>query len=648
MLEEKNDSLQNADGNVESILPVAETMEKSEIENAAVADVSNQSAIEAIETSNAEESEDETIKERHNIPMLDYEAMDLDQLANELEKLASVDKIMSVKDHVEHLKTAFLNKYNHLAEEKKDEFHAENPESTEEFRFHLPVKTRFDKSYNQYRDRKSDHFKALEANLNKNLKERLAIIEEIKPLANPDSNIKDNLKIFNELRERWKNAGPIPKDKYNHVWNNYHFHVENFYDFLHMDREARDLEFKHNLEQKQKIIARVEELTHEQDVNKAFRELQDLHRIWKENIGPVSKTHREEIWNQFSSLTKQIHDKREHLFEEIRNAEKNNLTKKQNIVSQIDVLSQEKMTSHSAWQGQVEKVEALRNEFFATGKVPAENNEEIWTAFKTAVRNFNVLKNAFYKEIKKEQQDNLNRKTALLEKAVALQDSEDFDSTTQIMKQIQEEWKTVGHVPRKYSDKIWKEFKDACNHYFERLKAHKSIQSEDEVEAYEKKKAYLETLKDFEFTGDHKTDLENIKTHIEAWKTLGKVAQSKRHIDGKFNKVLDHLFEKLSLSKKESDMMRFANKLDQLTEANDSRKIDSEKIFLQRKIEEVKNEINQLENNILFFTNNKNAKKESTIVQEVRKNIQKHKEQLDILKDKLKQVKNLNQNQSEE
>lgn len=616
-------------------------------ENSPVTEVpqefSGQDAIDAIAETNAEESEDETLKERHEIPMLDYEALSMEELVTELEKLVVIEKVMSVKEHVEQLKSAFLSKYNHFIDEKKEEFIAENPDTTEEFHYHLPLKSKFDTLYNQFREKKNTHFKSLQNNLQTNLEKRLAIVEELKELINPQENIKDTLKHFNELRDRWKNAGPIPKDKYNHVWNNYHFHLENFYDYLHLDREARDLDFKYNLEQKQKIISRVEQLVNEEDINKAFRELQDLHKIWKEDIGPVSKEHRDEIWNRFSDLTKQMHDKREVLFEELRGKETENLSKKKDIIAQIEVLAKEKVNAHSLWQGQVEKVEALRNEFFAIGKVPAEVNEETWSAFKTAVRDFNSLKNSFYKDIKKDQQDNLNKKLSLVERAVALQDSEDFAASTPIMKQIQEEWKQVGHVPRKYSDKIWKDFKDACNHYFERLKAQKNEANSEEIEAFDKKKAYLETLKDFEFTGDHKTDLDAIKVHIENWKAFGKVPFSRKHIDGKFNKVLDGLFEKLSLSKKDSDMMRFANKLDQLSESNDTRKLDNEKIFLMRKIEEVQSEIFQLENNIQFFTNTRNAKKENSIVLEVRKSIEKHREQMEILKDKLKQIRNLNQ-----
>ena len=609
----------------------------------AASEPDNQTAVDAIADTNAEESEDETLKNRHEIPLQDYDTLSLELLVDELKNLVSNEKALSAKEHIEEIKKSFLAKYNHLLEEKKEEFLAENQDSNEEFQYHSPLKTNFDKYYSIYRDAKNTHLKSLQTNLKTNLENRLAIVEELKELINPQENIKDTLKHFNDLRDRWKNAGPIPKDKYNHVWNNFHFHVENFYDYLHLDREARDLDFKHNLEQKQKIILRVEELVNETDVNKAFRELQDLHRIWKEDIGPVSKEHRDEIWNKFSDLTKKMHDKREVLFEKLRGTEIDNLEKKKEIISKIEVLATQKVNAHSQWLSQIEKVEALRSAFFSAGKVPSDVNEETWSGFKTAVRNFNTFKNAFYKDIKKDQNDNLTKKTALVAKAKELQESQDFNATTPIMKQIQEEWKQIGHVPRKYSDKIWKEFKDACNHYFEKLKEQKNEENVEEVDAFNNKKAYLETLREYELTGDHKTDLDAIKLHIETWKNFGKVPFPRRHIEGKFNKILDALFEKLSLSKKDTEMLRFSNRMDHLSESNDTIKLDNEKIFLMRKIEEVKNEIFQLENNIQFFTNTRNAKKENSIVLEVRKNIAVHKETLDVWKEKLKQIRNLKQ-----
>ena len=692
MLEEKNDNLLDADGSLESVSQDSETIvneeqnssetvidaieaqeeviiedtPKDSIENSKsdgefetqpetleainivenVEEVTNAveenvDVISEITNVNAAESEDETV--RNDIPMLDYEAMSMELLVSELEQLSGSEKVMAVKDHVEEIKKSFLAKYHHFIDEKKDEFLAENPDTTEDFHYHLPLKSKFDQIYSQYRDRKNLHFKSLQNNLQTNLENRLAIVEELKNLINPQENIKDTLKQFNELRDRWKVAGAIPKDKYNHVWNNYHFHVENFYDYLHLDREARDIDFKHNLDQKNKIIARVEELVNDTDINKAFRELQDLHKIWKEDIGPVSREHREEVWNKFSELTKQMHDKREVLFESLRGKENENLEKKKEIIARIEALAQEKVNSHNAWLNQVEKVEAARNEFFTAGKVPSEVNEETWASFKNAVRDFNVLKNSFYKDIKKDQSDNLTKKQALVAKAKELQESTDFVATTPLMKQIQEDWKKIGHVPRKFSDSLWTEFRGACNSYFEKLKEQKTEENPEEVAAFENKKAYLETLRGFELIGEHRADLDAIKLHIENWKNFGKVPFPRRHIEGKFNKILDALFEKLSLSKKETDMMRFNNRVGSLSENNDTRKLESEKIFLMRKIEEVQNEIFQLENNIQFFTNTKNAKKENSIVLEVRKNIEKHKESLQEWKDKLKQLRSIKQ-----
>ncbi|MCG2611022.1 DUF349 domain-containing protein [Flavobacterium sp. SM15] len=626
MLEEKNDNLPVADG--------------QEITNEETVQNENLEAIAAIESSNAEESEDESISEAHDIPMLNYEAMSMDELTVELNKLVSNEKMMAIRNHVEEIRKEFMAKYHHFIDEKRDEYSHENNGDTSGFDYHFPLKNKFDSIYNNYKEQKNQHFKQVQNNLKHNLDVRLAIIEELKNLIdNSGDSIQETLKTVNELRDRWKNAGPIPRDKYNHVWNNFHFHIERFYDHLHLDREARDLDFKHNLEQKQRIIVRVEELVNEEDVSKAFRELQSLHKIWKEEIGPVSREHREELWNRFSELTRQLHDKREALFAKAREIEEVNLAKKKEIIDQINAIAKEEVASHNVWQSQIERIEALRAAFMQAGKVPMEVNEETWSSFKDAVRNFNAQKNAFYKDIKKDQQDNLNKKLALVEKAKSLQESDDFNATTPVMKQIQEEWKKIGHVPRKYSDAVWKDFKEACNHYFDRMHAKRNESSAEETEAFDQKKEYLESLKDFQLTGEHKTDLDAIKKHIETWKGLGKVAHNRRHIEGKFNKILDALFDKLSLSKKDAEMAKFNNRLGQLAEG-DERQLQNEQIFIMRKIDEVQNDIFQLENNIQFISN---AKADNPLVKEVNKSIERQKEELKTWKEKLKQIRSLKQ-----
>ncbi|MES2485337.1 MAG: DUF349 domain-containing protein, partial [Bacteroidota bacterium] len=335
----------------------------------------------------------------------------------------------------------------------------------------------------------------------------------------------------------------------------------------------------------------------------------------------------------------------EALFAQNREKEQENLEDKQDIIARINAIASEKITAHGAWQGQIDRVETLRDEFFKAGKVPAEVNEDTWAAFKNAVRNFNSVKNSFYKDIKKDQQTNLNRKLELVEKANALKDSEDFATTTNVMKQIQDEWKTIGHVPRKFSDSVWKDFKAACNHYFDRLHANRNEANKDEIEAFDKKKEYLDNLKEFELSGDHKTDLDAIKKHIENWKTFGRVPQARRHIEGKFNKILDALFEKLSLSKKETDMVRFSNRLGQMADGDDSRSLQNEQLFIMRKVDEIQAEIFQLENNIQFFGKGKG---DNPLVKEVLKNIERHKEELTTWKDKLKQIRTLQKEQREQ
>ncbi len=627
MSEATHDNLHNADG-------------QDQMEQLDGVTIISQSVLEEIDNSNAEESEDDSIKEKHEIPVLDYDAMSMEALTEELEKLVENEKVMAIKDHVEGIRKAFSDKYHHFIDEKKEEFLAQNNEEGLDFEYHFPLKNKFDGIYNAYKASKAKHFKQLQNNLEQNFAVRENLIDELKNLIDSgDSSISDMFKKVNEIRERWKNAGAIPRDKYNILWNNYHFHMERFYDIMHLDKEARDLDLKNNLEQKQLIIAKAKELLNEADVMKAFRELQLLHRVWKEEIGPVDREHREAIWNEFSEITKQMHDKREALYALARGKETENLAIKNEIISQIIALGNEKIDSHSGWQAQIQKMEALREAFFKAGKVPAEVTEETWANFKNAVRSFNANKNVFYKDIKNEQNENLNKKLALVEKAKSLQDSTDFAATTPIMKKIQDDWKKIGHVPRKYSDSVWKDFKDACNAYFDRMHEARNAETSEEVEAFEKKKAFLEELKSFTLTGEHKADLDAIKAHIATWKTFGKVPFNRRHIEGKFNKILDALFEKLSMSKKDTEMMRFSNRLEQLSEGDDRRALEQEQFFIRKKIDEVQSEIFQLENNIQFISSS--SKGENPFIKEVQKSIERHKDDLKLWKEKLQQIKNM-------
>ena len=275
----------------------------------------------------AEDSEDESAGERHEIEKKDYHAMSKEALADELERLLKKEKVQALKEHVEEIRAEFNAKFDEEVEEKKEEFLAEGGNIID-FHYSTPLKKHFNSLYFDYKEKRNKYYQQLKQDLNQNLDKRLEIIEELKGLIDVEENINTTYKHFKDLQDKWKTAGAIPRDKYNTVWNTYHHHVENFYDFLHLNREFRDLDFKHNLEQKLKIISRAEELTQETDTNRAFRELQMLHKMWKEDLGPVEKEFREDIWQKFSDATKKIHDKRQEYFEQLEKQFEKNLEKR--------------------------------------------------------------------------------------------------------------------------------------------------------------------------------------------------------------------------------------------------------------------------------------------------------------------------------
>lgn len=601
-----------------------ETPEKTEIK-----EPSTEEDEEEVSSSDDDEHDDEHSNE------VNYHEMDQNQLIATFKNLLATRKIQDIKKEVDEIRREFHNQFDEELNEKKEEFIAQGGNIID-FHFSSPQKNEFNALFFEYREKRNNHFKNLKKDLQANLEKRLALIEELKGLLGVEENINTTYKHFKDIQERWREAGPIPRDGYNTVWNNYHHHVENFYDFLHLNREFRDLDFKHNLEQKLKIIARAEELANEPNINKAFRELQMLHKMWKEETGPVAKEYRDDVWDKFSAATKIIHDKRANHLKDIEKDFEKNLEIKNEITNQINILGENTKDSHQAWQQGIKTLEKLREEFFNAGKVPQKDNEASWAAFKDAVRNFNKKKNLFYKNQKKDQFTNLEKKLELIKIAEENKDSDDFDVVTPLMKKIQNDWKSIGHVPRKDSDKVWKKFKAACNHYFDRLHAEKNKANEDEVKALEQKNALIEEIKAFELSGKPKDDLKYIKEKISAWKEIGRVPFNKKNIEGKFNKIIDALFKKLDVSKKEIELIKYDNKLNNITSQDDERKIQNERMFITKRIDEMKQEINQLENNLGFF---QHVDQNNPMVKEVHKNIQRHKDELELWKAKLKKLK---------
>ena len=633
---ENNKEIENIETQISESSNKQETVEKEIIEDVKNEPVTEKENTDSPKTTVSQPEKDEHSETLKETPNIDYSQLTELELISELKSIIHSKPVQQIKDTVENIKNEFNLKFQEGLEKNKESFLAEGGNIID-FYYTTPEKKEFDSFYYHYKDKRSTYYKNLQKDQKANLIKREEIIEELKSLFNAKENTSTIYKRFRDIQERWFETGSIPRDKYNTVWNNYHHHVENFYDILHLDREFRDRNFKQNLEHKLRLIGRAEELTKEENNSKAFRELQMLHKMWKEEIGPVAKEFSDDIWEKFSAATKIIHDKRNEYLEEQEKVAEKNVDLKIELINNIASLTETaKNKGHQTWQNTIKKVQELRDQFFESGKVPRSKNKEIWNSFKEATRNFNKEKNAFYKGQKKEQFDNLAKKKELIKVAQDNKDGDDFETLTPLMKKIQADWKKIGHVPRKDSDKIWKEFKAICNHYFDRLHSQKDEANKEELANFEAKKTFLESLKSLPLEGDHSKDILTITSKIKDWKGLGRVPYTKKNIEQDFNKTLDTLFEKLDVDKKQIELIKFENKLNSFVSEEDDRKLKNEEFFISKKVGEIKNEIRQLENNLLFF---KHVKDDNPMVKDVHKNISKQKENLNTWIEKLKKVR---------
>ena len=561
----------------------------------------------------------------------DYTILSLEELVKELQNILSNNPVNKIKDQIEVIKSAFNIKFGALLAEKKKVF-LEEGGNVIDFQFTSSVKGDYNTLLSDYKKQRDAHYNAIDKQMNDNLDKRVQVIEGLKSLIeNADANTM--YKEFRVLQDTWRSIGAVSKTRYNDTWKTYHHHVERFYDLLHLSNDFRDLDFKNNLEEKLKIILKAEALAASADVNEAFKELQELHKIWKEDIGPVAKDVREDVWQKFSAITKEIHDKRHEHFRDMKSKYQDIIALKLAVIERFNAYDTSNNKTHKDWQNSIVETEKLRQEYFNAGKLPYAKSEEVWQKFKTATKKFNSSKNHFYKDEKSEQQENLKKKIALIEIAESLKESEDWEVATEAMKKIQADWKKIGHVPRKFSDDIWNKFKAACNSYFDRYHDQKNSVSKEQQANVDAKKAFLETLKE-----EKEHTKESVLDAIKTWQELGQLPRDVRYLEGKFNKQIDRLLEGLSLDKKEVAMLKFTHVIDGLFVNEDFRKLDSEQLFIRKKMDEVVKEMQQLENNLGFFSN---AKDDNPLVLNVKNRVNEFKEDLKIWKEKLSYLRKL-------
>jgi hypothetical protein len=589
--------------------------------------------VSSIEDKVAADAEKEEQKELS--PAMDYNSLSMKEVVQEIKNLLKNEKIQTIKSNVESLRKSFDNKFSALIAQKKADFLADGGESID-FHYSDPLKIEFNEIIKDYRSKKDRYYSDLELQLKENLEKRVTIIDKLKELIEK-ADAKTMHKEFKELQDIWKNIGPVPRTKYNNTWRNYHHHVERFYDLLHMNNDLRELDFKHNLEKKIKIVEEAFQLSLLEDVSNSFKRLQELHKAWKEDVGPVSREFREEIWQKFSEATKIIHDKRDKYFNQQRSNYQDNIHKKLDIIKSLENFDFSQNKTHLDWQKSIKEFELKREVFFTIGKVPRNKSQKIWDQLKDVTRKFNHAKNLFYKDLNSIQHKNLEKKQALLELAKSLKDSDDFKNATGQMKKIQADWKVIGHVPRKYSDKIWKEFKEACNHYFDRIHQIQDNGTSEQIEAFETKKEFLSQI--IGVIGNSEITLEEVKAYIKTWKNIGKVPRKDKQIEIDFNDTIEKLFGQLNIRGEELKMLKYKMQIDLMVSSNNTRKIESEIIFLRKRIDEITKGIQQLETNINFIAN---ASEDNPLVQNVRESISEQMNNLKVWKIKLTYVRSVN------
>jgi len=620
---------------VEESILTSEISDEEEKESEVLSKVETPSvneAIDEIETKIAESSEKIAPA---SIEVLDYESLSLEDLVTELSKLVKEHPVQNIHNNVNNIKNAFNVKFGELLKSEKEK-HIENGGDVIDFQYSNPVKSTYNSILYDYKIKKTEFYAKQDNQLDENLKNKLNVIEDLKYLID-NADGATMYKAFKDIQDRWRGIGPIPKAKYNDTWRTYEHHVERFYDLLHLSNDLRDLDFKHNYEEKLALVVKAEELAELEDINLAFNELQILHKLWKEEVGPVGREHREEVWDRFSAATKKVHDKRHEYFKDLRSKFDDNVDEKLAVIASIESIDTSNNKSRTDWQKSINELEDLRSKFFSIGQVPRTKSNEIWSKFKEVTKKFNIDKNNFFKEVKNEHLVNLNEKKLLIERAKALMDSEDWGVATEIMKKIQADWKNIGHVPRKYSDKLWKEFKDACNHYFDRLHSEQDADNKVEMEVFIKKKDLLAQIKSTVESGVEIT-LDNLKEYVSNWRNLGRVPFEMKHIEGKFNKIIDKIVESNSIDAKAVEMIKFENLVNSYLEQKNYHKLNSEQLFVRKKVDETVKEIQQLENNIGFISN---ATADNPLLKNVMDNIAVYKVKLEVWKTKLEYLKKL-------
>ena len=538
------------------------------------------------------------------------------------------------KEEIDNLKTTFYKL--HIAErDAEQKAYLENGGDPEAYQVSPdPVEDAFKAQMGVIKERRAKLFLEQEQEKQENLQKKTEIIEKIKAMATSPDEANKSYQAFKELQQQWKEIKAVPAEKANELWRNYQLYVEQFYDLLKLNNEAKEYDFKKNLELKEKLCENAERLADEKDIISAFHQLQELHQEYRE-IGPVSKELREQIWARFKAASTVINKRHQQHFEEMRASEEENLEKKTALCEKVETIVAAENKGAADWEKRTKEIIDIQAEWKTIGFAPQKMNVKIFERFRTACDVFFSRKADFFKAMKEKYAQNAEKKKELVEKARQLSESTDWKSTADKLIALQKEWKTIGMVPRKLGDKLWNDFITACNHFFEaRNAAHAGTRGE-ERENLSKKKAVIAKLKEMMGTTPDNA-AETIKQLIEEYNAIGHVPfNEKDKIYAQFHDTLDKLYKELNISVASQKLDDFKSNLKNLAKKG-ADVVDNERGKLMRRYEALKSEIQTYENNLGFLT--AKSKKGNSLVDEMNRKVERLKDDMELVRQKIKAI----------
>lgn len=538
------------------------------------------------------------------------------------------------KEEVEYLKTVFYKLHIAEREAKLKEYidgggdpetYQITPDEDEEvFKAEMGI----------IKERRQQLFREMEAEKEENLKKKLDIIEKIKAMVTSPEEASKTYQEFKTLQQEWRDIKAVPPERANELWRNYQLYVEQFYDLLKLNSEARELDFKKNLEAKVRLCEAAEKLADEEDVISAFHQLQKLHQEYRE-IGPVSKELREEIWQRFKSASTVINKRHQQHFEDLRAREEENLQKKTNLCEKVEAIAAEENKGSADWERHTQEIIAVQQEWKTIGFAPQKMNVKIFERFRAACDDFFARKAEHFRNMKDAFRENAEKKRALVEKAKALQDSTEWRSTSDKLIALQKEWKTIGMVPKKVGDQLWEEFLGACNKFFEARNAAGAGQRNEETANLEKKRDVIARLKAMtEQAGENLQ--EQVQKLVEEYNAIGHVPfKEKDKLYKEYHEVVDRLYKELNISVARRRLNKFKDSLKQVAERGEGA-LDNERARLMRQYDTLKQEISTYENNLGFLS--VSSKKGNSLIDEMNRKVQKLKDDLQLVKEKIKAI----------